>query len=645
MNPFPLPIRQNPLQTKSDLQQAFRQLTDPLLPFYSSGRAGLTLGHTGTSYSGKVAAMEGFSRILWGLVPLVTGGGTSPLWDMYMEGIKNGTNPSHEEYWGTAGDYDQRSVEMAAFGLALALAPGKLVDGLGRDGLEQLTAWLAPINNHKLWDCNWLLFRVMVQMGFRKAGLPYDKTLTEETLAAIEPFYMEDGWYADGLKGQAHSDYYVPFAIHYYGLLYATFMAEEDPVRSALYKERAVQFAGQFIHWFAEDGSALPYGRSLTYRFSQAAFWCVMAFAGLDTPYSMGVIKGLVLRHLRWWFAQPIFTPDGLLTIGYTYPNLVMGENYNSPGSPYWAMKSFLVLALPDDHPFWTAEEEDLPRLETPVVQKAPHLVLCRQAEAPHVTAFNSGHTSSNEHTHTSAKYEKFAYSTFFGFSVPRAEWGLAQGAFDSMLALAEGDNLYRVKRRCEETRVEEGLIYTRWKPWADVEVCTWIIPGLPWHVRVHRITTGRVLDGAEGGFALGIEGPGSGGWLPGGSGEPARPYSSQPPQGPESSGIAAYAAYGRGASGVKLLYGSGQAELLTPQANTNLMVCRTVIPTVRTHVEAGATAWLAVAVYGEAFGAEGYGAGAWAAAPTAQVVDGELLVYTAARGAAVPAFRVRLDA
>ncbi|MNC37957.1 hypothetical protein D3C75_865420 [compost metagenome] len=280
-------------------------------------------------------------------------------------------------------------------------------------------------------------------------------------------------------------------------------------------------------------------------------------------------------------------------------------------------------------------------------MQKAPHLILCRQPEVPHVTAFNSGHTSSNEHTHTSAKYEKFAYSTFFGFSVPRAEWGLGQGAFDSMLALAEGDNLYRVKRRCEETRVEPGLIFTRWKPWADVEVCTWIIPGLPWHVRVHRITTGRVLDGAEGGFALGIEGPGSGGHVPGGSGKPVRLYSTVPPLGAESGGSsqAAYAAYGRGASGVKLLYGSGLAELLTPQANTNVMVSRTVIPTVRTRLEAGTTAWLAVAVYGEAFGPEGYGAGEWASAPTAQAVDGELLVYTAPGSVGEPAFRVRLDA
>jgi hypothetical protein len=144
----------------------------------------------------------------------------------------------------------------------------------------------------------------------------------------------------------------------------------------------------------------------------------------------------------------------------------------------------------------------------------------------------------------------------------------------------------------------------------------------------------------------LGIEGPGSGGRVPGSDGKPARPYSAVPPLGAEGGigGQAAYAAYGRGASGVKLLYGSGQAELVTPQANTNLMVNRTVIPTVRTHVEPGTTAWLAVAVYGEAFGPEGCGAGEWTAAPTAQVVDGELLIYTAAGTVDEPMFRVRLD-
>src|SRR5699024_4451169 len=200
-------------------------------------------------------------------------------------------------------------------------------------------------------------------------------------------------------------------------------------------------FAKDFIYWFAKDGSAVPYGRSLTYRFAQSAFWSAMIFAEVEEPFSYGVMKGMLFRNLRWWFQQPIFNSDGSLTIGYRYPNLIMAENYNSPGSPYWALKTFLILSLKDDHPFWKSEELGLPSLKEKSVQDSPHLILCRQEAKDHVVAFNTGHLSTNEHTHTSAKYEKFAYSNLYGFSVPRAEWGLEQGAFDSMLALSEGED------------------------------------------------------------------------------------------------------------------------------------------------------------------------------------------------------------
>ena len=40
-----------------------------------------------------------------------------------------------------------------------------------------------------------------------------------------------------------------------------------------------------------------------------------------------------------------------------------MCEDYNAPGSPYWALKTYLMLALPESHPFWQAEEQPLPSL------------------------------------------------------------------------------------------------------------------------------------------------------------------------------------------------------------------------------------------------------------------------------------------
>ncbi|KRE32717.1 DUF2264 domain-containing protein [Paenibacillus sp. Soil522] len=580
-------IASNPLRSKADLELAFHQLAKPLIPYYSSGGARLALGVTGAGYAPEVAQMEGFSRVMWGVVPLIAGGSIDEeLLQLCLKGIANGTDPGHEEYWGKAADYDQRLVEMAALGFALSIVPERIWLPLSPKARQNFYNWLSQINEHPVYDCNWLFFHVLVNTGFNKLGLPFDKEQMEKNLQRIEQFYLEEGWYADGAGG--HSDYYVPFAIQYYGLLYAKLMSEEDPERAARFKKRAGQFAEQFISWFAEDGSAIPYGRSLTYRFSQGAFWGALAFADVE-PFSPGVLKGLFLRHLRWWFKQPIFTNDGVMTIGYTYPNLIMAENYNAPGSVYWAMKAFLPLALQEDHPFWAAEELPLPELPGLSVQKAPHMVICRQPESGHIAAFNSGHLTTNEHTHTSAKYEKFVYSASFGFSVPRAEWGLSQGAFDSMLALSEGDNLYRVRRRNEETSISGDLLAARWKPWQDVEVTTYILAGLPWHLRIHRIETARELEAAEGGFALPLD---------------------QSLTVIEQEGAVA-ARSGFGVCGIAGIMGYGQAELLRVQSNTNLMHARTAIPTLRAQLKPGVHV-LVSAVYGEPGACESFSIQDW---------------------------------
>lgn len=573
------PVSLNALTTRQELAEALKQLCDSVQPYYSTGCARLNLTGSGAAYPASIAGLEGFSRLLWGLAPLLAGGGEYEHWPRHLTGIKNGTDPRHGEYWGDLLDYDQRLVEMAAFGLALVIAPEAVWSPLREQEQDNLAAWLSQINRCKLWDCNWLFFAVLVNLGLKSVGRPYDRERMEECLNALDKYYLSDGWYSDGEGG--HCDYYGPFAIHYYGLFYAKIMESEDPVRSLLYKSRAEEFARQFIHWFAKDGAALPYGRSMTYRFAMSAFWGIAVYAGIE-PYPIGVMKGLLLRNLRWWFKQPIFHTDGTLTVGYAYPNLVMGENYNAPGSPYWAFKSFLPLALGEDHPFWTSEELPLPDLSPVSVQPAPHLVLCRRDSDDQIAAFNSGHPSSNEHTHTSAKYEKFVYSNVFGFSVPRAEWGLAQGAFDSMLALSEGDNLYRVKRRTEESQVQEDVIYAMWRPWTNVSVQTWLLPGIPWHVRIHRIESGRILDTAEGGFALGLE---------------DSQYHGSRGEVTETATVAAVRnAYGT--SGARVLLGAGAPELIYPQSNTNLLHQRTVIPTVRTSLQPGIS-WLVTAFYG----------------------------------------------
>lgn len=600
-----LPIQKNPLQSRKDLAEAVKQIVYPLQPYYSKGKAKLELGNTGTSYSDDIAGLEGFSRVLWGLVPMLAGGDRSEIWELCLQGIKNGTNPAHEEYWGEITDFDQRAVEMAAFGYALVLAPERIWEPLNHQEKENLFTWLNQINQINVYDCNWLFFPVIVNLGFKAVGLPYDQEKAGKNLDRIDAFYLEEGWYADGVD--AHCDYYGPFAIHFYSLLYAKLMEKEEPERAKKYKHRAATFAKEFIYWFSKDGSALPYGRSLAYRFSQSAFWSALVYAGVE-PFSLGEMKGLILRNLRWWFQQPIFDANGLLTIGYCYPNLVMAENYNAPGSPYWSLKTFLILALPEEHPFWQAEEKPLPALKEKAVQKSPRFILCRQEDLGHTVAFNAGYKHTNEHPHAAAKYEKFVYSNVFGFSVQKAEWGLSQGAFDSMLAVSEGDNIYRGKRTCVDYTVSENVIYTKWKPFGDVEIKTWLVAGAPWHIRIHCIQSSRNLDYAEGGFALGLENNAF-------KGQKAEVILNKQQS---------FARLPWGTSGIQSIYGNGQSELVYPNANTNLLNPRTVLPTIKGSLKPG-THWLVNAVFGELGNEEVLKH--WDMVPHIEFVDDEIII------------------
>ena len=81
-------------------------------------------------------------------------------------------------------------------------------------------------------------------------------------------------------------------------------------------------------------GRAVPFGRSLTYRFAMSSFWGAVAFADLElpAPLTWGVVRGLQLRNVRYWARQAgAYNTDGTLTIGYCYPNQAMTEVRSLP--------------------------------------------------------------------------------------------------------------------------------------------------------------------------------------------------------------------------------------------------------------------------------------------------------------------------
>jgi hypothetical protein len=71
----------------------------------------------------------------------------------------------------------------------------------------------------------------------------------------LDTFHVEAGWSNDGPKSHHQMDYYSgSFAIQFLQLLYAKLAGDFDQPRAERYRERARQYAQDFVHYFSPDG-------------------------------------------------------------------------------------------------------------------------------------------------------------------------------------------------------------------------------------------------------------------------------------------------------------------------------------------------------------------------------------------------------
>lgn len=540
------------LRSKEDITTYFSQLEGATVKYRQTGNGRFSFGSAGTHYSRDEAEIEGFLRLLWGVGPAEANQRFSDF-DFYTEAILAGVNPDSDHYWGDIGDYHHLMVEMASLALTLMLTKVHFWDTLPKSDQDSLVAWLDQINQYQVHPNNWLFFRILVNVTFMTLGEPANHQRLAEDLEKIHQMYLGDGWYCDGNPEQM--DYYIPWAMHFYGLIYSKYMAVIDPENSQVFRERARLFAKSYMYWFDCRGAGIPFGRSLTYRFAQSAFWSALVFADVEAlPW--GEVKDLLYSNLEYWQAQEMTKSDGVLSVGYHYENLLMSESYNGPGSPYWAFKTFLVMAVPDEHPFWTAERQASQWAPFYVNQTIGFVFQHHQPE-------NALLFPSNQFTkqvHATEKYSKFVYSSRFGFSITKGTIGLEEGAFDNTLAIAEAGQHHFVTKEKGRSQLVESYLVHRWQPMPEVAIVSYIVPINQWHARIHVIDSQRALEIADGGFANASA-------CSHATGEPI-----------QTDYVEARSEKGRVAS--KGIYGYESTQLIYPSANTHLLDQHTVLPT-----------------------------------------------------------------
>lgn len=601
----PHKFSQNEFKTRKDFQAACISLLDPLVPHMTTGGTRVKIGATATRYDEGGCQLEGYTRPLWGLASLLAGGGHHEAAKRWREGLANGTDPDHPEYWGDIEDLDQRMVELAPLGFALAVAPDTFWKPLTEEQQQKVQRWVSSINVKEMPNTNWLWFRVFANLGLKHNGAEYSREQIEKDMNHLDTFYIGDGWSNDGPKVHCQQDYYSgSFAIQFLQLLYAKLAGDIDHERAEEYRTRATLYAKAFVHYFDEEGRSIPFGRSLTYRFAQAGFWGALAFADVDPPAPLdwGIVKGLLLRHFRWWTTQrDIFNTDGTLTIGYSYPNYLISENYNSPGSPYWCCLSFVPLALPESHPFWSADEKPYPTGKIPEILPLEHPKHIMVNRGGHCFLLSSGQACHYPVRATQSKYGRLAYSSSFPYSVPGGAYTLEQYAAENSLAITDdGGETWKTRRQCSKFAIEEHggspVLVSEWNPTAEISTKTLLVPPSEshpnWHLRIHKVMSKRSIQTAEGAFAIyGVQAA---------TGRDLIPLTKSPNEGWEESKQEALVVSKAGVVGiVELQTGvlrEGKAVKADP--NTNLLETRTLIPTLMGGLEPGESVWYVSAVY-----------------------------------------------
>ncbi|WP_071130304.1 DUF2264 domain-containing protein [Enterococcus timonensis] len=564
---FNAAVKNNPLKTRSDFEKC---LIDLVTPVYQQMTAENKLGavHLSDSaavYDEKRRDVEGFLRTLWGLGPLFSHEEACQKYPQLKiqaeDGIIAGTNPASEFYWGQLNDYDQLFVEMGSLATYLIVTKKSFYDRLTTQQQQNIYNWLNQINLHTIPNTNWLFFRILVNTFFDYIKRPNEQQLTKD-LAEIETYYLDDGWYFDGYENQI--DYYIPFGMQYYGLLFSILTKDKNIPAVKNFLARGSQFAQTFKDWFVKDGTALPFGRSLTYRFAQSSFFAIASVAQLDYEnFSTAESKYLLLQNMRQWFARPIFTAEGFLSIGYGYPNLIMGEGYNAPGSPYWSFKNFIVLLLDNNDSFWQVSEKS-PQWNEKESNPYTHQILRHDASGQDLTVFTMGQHS-HEHAHGEAKYEKYAYSTTFGFSVAKGSVLPKQGAFDSTLAVSSTENHLQTVFGYDDYCVHENYLYGKWTPFPGTTIETFVIPSYPWHLRLHIINNQQTLFIQGGSFSA----PDDGQLLK------------------DSKEMTLYQS-SVGTTAALALTDNWQTELQMPEPNTNVLYAKTVLPILKGTIRPG---------------------------------------------------------
>jgi hypothetical protein len=413
----------------------------------------------------QAAEFEGLARTFMAAAPVIVDNPETVcnginIRDYYAYQILQATDPSSPRFIGLISDFTkeygrmqfQQTVEGAALVICLMHTKEQIWDRYSDVQKQQVADLISDYAHNLTIGHNWRFFNVLMLTFLKVNGFEIDESALKDHLQHLISNYVGDGWYID----DTNYDFYNPWGFHFYGPLWCKWYGyEHEPEMAAIIEKRNREFIQNWPRFFARDGKQLMWGRSIIYRFAASTAFGAH-FLTIDPVLDPGFARRIASGNMLQFLPREDLYVNGLPCLGYYGPFEPLIQFYSCAASPFWIAKVFVALSLPEDSPFWTAQENE------GFWEKLGDRTETVELPGPGMQVVNHGRTGTTElRTGKVLLHDTYYNQLQFNPDFPlESETPAGTNAANYSIREKDMGHDFRLPLNCAFNKIEDGILY-----------------------------------------------------------------------------------------------------------------------------------------------------------------------------------------
>lgn len=249
----------------------------------------------------------------------------------------------------------QFTCEFGGLFKTLLLMPETLWFHFTQKQKDEMVVTISKWAHHRTTQNNWRIFNIITLSFLKKYGYKIDDDLLKSHLLWVASYHSGNGWYLE----QTYNYYSISLFIVYTTIWNRAFGDEFYPEIAGIIEKSAQELMKSLPSFFARDGSINMWSRSICYRTWVSGAFPVAFMLKNKTLLDAGWARRLCSGSLLQFVTREEFFYNDIPSLGFYGQKEYMIQDYSCAASPFLMFLPFICLALPDDSPFWTAQEND----------------------------------------------------------------------------------------------------------------------------------------------------------------------------------------------------------------------------------------------------------------------------------------------